>query len=107
MRYRLVALHHKLGGGVLMSLNEPGSKVRKWWFNPEALKRAIDFDPNPIDAAFGESDLRLEDCEKKITALRNALREHKKQANARLRALEAKLTAGKAEQPSASEPESL
>ena len=107
MRYRLVALHHKLGGGVLMSLNEPGTKVRKWWFNPEALKRALDVDPNPIDVAFGESELRIEDVEKKIAALRNAFREHKKSANARIRALETLRAIGQTKQSTAKEPENL
>jgi hypothetical protein len=72
MRYRLTALHHKLGGGVLLALNAPGTRVRKYWFNPKALKAGLGEDPDPVDVALGEHALRLDEVEKKLAALRNA-----------------------------------
>ena len=107
MRYRLVALHHQLGGGVLRSLNEPGKKCRKWWFNPVALQAGLALEPNPVDVAMGEHALRIEDVEKKTAALRNAHRDLKKRVKRIEEASKNEATIGNCQQSSATDCPSL
>ncbi len=57
---------------MLRSYNRPGTKVRKWWVNPAALKASLTFEPQAIDAELGEYDLRIETLEKRLQALRDA-----------------------------------
>jgi len=73
LRRRLTALHQQLGGGVLRSHNKPGTKVRKWFFNPLATRAGLERDPDMVELALGEHLLRLEDLEKKVMALRQSL----------------------------------
>ncbi len=56
-RRRLLALHAQLGGGVLRSFNQPGTRVRKWFFNPAKAALAVEEQP------------RVEDLEEQIGRL--------------------------------------
>jgi hypothetical protein len=84
LRRQLIALHQRLGGGVLRSYNEAGTKVRKWFFNPAAVKAGLERDPDEAEISLGEHLLRIEDSEKKIEALRQSLNSVK----AKVKALE-------------------
>lgn len=74
-RRRLLALHSKLGGGVLRSYNQPGTRVRKYFFNPEKAVLAVEEQPALEDLAeqLGALTMRVEDCEKRGEALRQSL----------------------------------
>ena len=107
MRYRLVAAHHRRGGGVLRSFGMPGRRVVRWYFNPQALAEEDAREATPVDAALGELELAVDDAQKNLGALRNAFRDHKTKANARLAALEKALLAGNAGQSPANDATSL
>lgn len=94
MRYRMVALHHKLGGGVLRSYSRPGKRVRKWFVNAEALRLSVERDPDDTERALGEHLLRIEELEKKLDALRQSHNALKRKTNLSVQALEAALRVG-------------
>jgi hypothetical protein len=74
MLYRLTALHQRLGGGVLKAFNRPGTKVRKWWVNPDRLARLVEdegVDVDDVEEQLGEHLLRIEALEEKFKALRD------------------------------------
>ncbi|MBA2724272.1 MAG: hypothetical protein H0U56_15570 [Methylibium sp.] len=81
MRRRLLALHFKLGGGIVRSLHLQG-KPRKYWVNVEALRLASAQEPDAIEVELGDLRTRVADLERKLDALRNAYRQLKKAAAA-------------------------
>lgn len=86
MLYRLTALHQRLGGGVLKSQNPPGTKVRKWWVNPqklERLQRELAEDAEPTEEQLGEHLLRIEALEEKLEALRQSHISLKRKVNSK------------------------
>jgi hypothetical protein len=68
---RLKALHERQGN-VLRAYNRPGAAVRKWWFNPVALKAGLERDPEETEAVLAEQLARIEALEAKVDALRRA-----------------------------------
>lgn len=75
-RRHALALHHQAGGGVVMSLNQPGTKARKYYINPEAAKRVVEQrdaneEPSEDDVTFGRHLVRIENLENRLFALRN------------------------------------
>lgn len=74
-RRRLLSLHARLGGGVLRSFNQPGTRVRKWFYNPARASIAIEHHLKLEELAelVGEVTLRIEDCERNDKALRQSL----------------------------------
>ena len=68
----MTALHARLGGGVLRTYNAPGTRVRKWWLNLEAVRIGLTRDPADAEEAIGSVLLRVEDLEKKSEALRQS-----------------------------------
>lgn len=81
LRRRLTALHQRLGGGVLRSYNDPGTRIGKWWFNPVAVKVGLERDPDETETSLGEHLLRIEENEKKLNALRQSLNALRRQVN--------------------------
>lgn len=57
---------------MLRSYNRPGTKVRKWFVNPAALRSAVEKDPEENEVALGEHLLRIEALERNLQALRNS-----------------------------------
>lgn len=72
MRRRMVALHQRMGGGVLRSYHPEGGHVRKWFVNAAALRAGIEKDPDATEVALGEHLVRIEELEKKLLALRQS-----------------------------------
>lgn len=72
IRRQLTALHARLGGGVLRSYNQPGTRVRKWFVNLAAVQAGLEHDPADAEEAIGDLLLRVEDQEKKSEALRQS-----------------------------------
>lgn len=74
-RRRLLSLHARLGGGVLRSFNQPGTRVRKWFYNPARASVAIEhhLKLEELVEMVGEVTLRVEDCERNDKALRQSL----------------------------------
>ncbi len=72
LRRQLTALHARLGGGVLRSYNQEGTKVRKWFFNRATTKAGLERDPDAIAVQVGELTLQFEDLKEKVNALRQA-----------------------------------
>lgn len=68
----MTALHARLGGGVLRSYNQAGTRVRKWWVNLAAVRVGLTRDRADAEEAIGGVLLRLEDQEKKSEALRQS-----------------------------------
>ncbi len=73
---RLKAMHAQMGGGVLRAHNLPGTKVRKWFFNPAKASVAIEHQltVEELQEQLGDAVLRIEECEKKDEALRQRLK---------------------------------
>jgi hypothetical protein len=80
-RRRLLALHAQLGGGVLRSFNQPGTRVRKWFFNPAKAALAVEEQPTVESLAreLGELMLRVDTCERNDEALRQRVNSVKAQ----------------------------
>jgi hypothetical protein len=78
LRRRLYALHLRYGN-VLRAHNRPGTVVRKWWFNPVALKAGLERDPDDVEATLGEHRLQLEELQEKVNALKQAYNHLKRQ----------------------------
>jgi len=79
LRRRLMALHQRMGGGVLRSYNVPGTKVGKWFFNRAVTKAVLEREPDDTEAALGEHLTRIEIVENRLKALQqshNALKRH-------------------------------
>jgi hypothetical protein len=74
-RRRLLALHAQLGGGVLRSYNQPGTRVRKWFYNPAKASIAIEHQLKleDVEEQVGALMLRVEVCERNDTAFRQSL----------------------------------
>jgi hypothetical protein len=74
-RRQLAALHAQFGGGVLRAYNQPGTRVRKWFFNPVRANMAppVQLKIEDVEAQLGEVVLRVEDLERNNTALRQKL----------------------------------
>lgn len=72
LRRRLMALHQRMGGGVLRSYNVPGTKVGKWFFNRSATRAVLERDPDDTEAALGEHLTRIEIAENRLKALQQA-----------------------------------
>jgi len=72
MRRRMVALHQRLGGGVLRSYHPEGGHVRKWFVNAAALRAGIEKDPDATEVALGEHLVRIEELERRLLALRQS-----------------------------------
>lgn len=81
LRRRLMALHQRLGGGVLRSYNAPGAKVGKWFFNRLATRAGLERDPDETEAALGEHLTRIEKLENRQESLRQSLKALKKHVN--------------------------
>lgn len=79
MRRRLLALNFQCGGGIVRSLHLQG-KPRKYFVQVQALQRALEDAPNPVESELGDLRTRVDDLEKKLDALRNAHRQLKRQA---------------------------
>jgi hypothetical protein len=87
VRRQLSALHARLGGGVLRSYNQPGTRVRKWFVNLLAVRAGLAHDRLEPEEAIGDLLLRVEDLEKKSEALRQshkALKRHVKEVEGRI-----------------------
>lgn len=77
-----------MGGGVLRSYNEPGTRVRKWWVNLDAVRIGLSRNPADAEEAIGDMLLRLEDQEKKSEALRQS----HKSLKGRVKVLESRIS---------------
>lgn len=69
LRRRLTALHAQRGN-VLKSVNAPGTRVRRWWFDASALGASV---PVPTEPPHSVAELqqRLDRIEARLTKLRN------------------------------------
>lgn len=81
LRRRLMALHQRMGGGVLRSYNVPGTKVGKWHFNRAVTRAVLERDPDDTEAALGEHLTRIEIVENRLKALQQAHNALKRQMN--------------------------
>lgn len=77
----MTALHARLGGGVLVAYNKPGTRVRKYWLNLAAVRVGLTKQPVDTEEAIGEVLLRVEDLEKKSEAFRQSHNMLKRKVN--------------------------
>lgn len=85
----MTALHARLGGGVLVAYNKPGTRVRKYWLNLAAVRVGLTQQPVDTEEAIGSVLLRVEELEKKSEAFRqshNVLKRKVKQLELRFQA---------------------
>ena len=61
-----------MGGGVLRSYNEPGTRVGKWHFNRAVTRAILERDPEETDVALGEHLTRIEKSENRLKALQQS-----------------------------------
>lgn len=81
LRRQMTALHARLGGGVLVAYNKPGTRVRKYWLNLAAVRVGLTKQPVDTEEAIGEVLLRVEDLEKKSEAFRQSHNMLKRKVN--------------------------
>ena len=82
LRRRLLALHQRMGGGVLRSYNVPGTKVGKWFFNQLVTRAVLERDPDETEVALGDHLTRIEKLENRQEAMRQSFKSLKKLVNA-------------------------
>lgn len=81
LRRQMTALHARLGGGVLIAYNKPGTRVRKWFVNLAAVRVGLTQQPIDSEEAIGAVLLRVEDLEKKSEAFRQSHKALKRKVN--------------------------
>lgn len=77
----MTALHARLGGGVLVAYNKPGTRVRKWFVNLASVRVGLTRQPVDTEEAIGDVLLRVEDLEKKSEAIRQSHNMLKRKVN--------------------------
>lgn len=73
-RRRLLMLHEQVGG-VLKSFNRPGTKVRKWFYNPDVTRIAVELGVrlDAVELKVESLMTRMDESEAKLVVLRTSI----------------------------------